>query len=209
MKKIISVFLSVLIVASLASCAGEGSDVPVFSRGRVVNNVYESKFAKLRFSPGPSWQFESDDDILNRNGVDEDGLSEDEISKKLNDLDTVYDMIAEHETSGIKVIILFENFLNSVERQGITIDDYILKLKTDLETKYSGSAAEVVQKSDETVAGADYKCVEVLLKKDTGDVKQVYLVRYIDGFIMSLCITAPANIDPEKDILDLFDPIDE
>lgn len=207
MKRIISVFLSVLLSVSFVSCARNESNAPAFSRGRVVNNVYESKFARLRFSPGPSWLFESDDDILNRNGVENDGLSEDEICKRLNELDTVYDMIAEHGTSGIKVIVLFENFVNSVERQGITIDDYILKLKTDLETKYSGSAAEVVQKDDETVAGTAYKCIEVLLKNDAGDVKQVYLVRDIDGFIMSLCITAPANIDPEKDILDLFDPI--
>ena len=209
MKRIISVFLSVLIVVSLASCAGEGSDAPVFSRGRVVNNVYESKFAGFRFSPGPSWLFESDDAILSRNGIDKDGVSEDEIGKRLNELDTVYDMIAEHGTSGIKVIILFENFINSVERQGITIDDYIPKLKIDLETNYSGSAAVVAQKDDKTVAGTEYKRIEVLLKKDTGDVKQVYLVRDIDGFIMSLCIIAPANIDLEKDILDLFDPIDE
>ena len=206
LKKAVSVFMCIIIVFFASACAKSRTDKALFTRGGVINNVYESDFAGLKFSPGPSWSFASDDEILSENGINKGNMAEEEINERLNELNTVYDMIAEYGASGIKVIILFENCKNSVVTGAISIEDYIIKLKDDLEANYAAYDSSVAIEHDETIGGADYKCVEAVISRESGKVEQIYYVREVEGFFMSLCITVPAETDVAADILSKFDP---
>ena len=208
MKKTISAIICIFALLFVSSCGNGGTDNRAFTRGKVENNVYQSVFAGLKFSPGPSWSFASADEMLSQNGINKQGLTEDDINDYLNDLDTIYDMVAENVSSGIKVTVIFENFKHNVGGEAITTEDYIFKLKSDLESAYAADGAAVSIGSDEQIGGSDYKSVYVILSRDSSEIEQVYYIREIEGYFMSLCITAPASTDIVSDLLIMFDLLD-
>ncbi len=205
LKKIISTVILLLLVFLTVSC-GKNDEIS-FVRGTVNNNVYTSSFSGLKFSPGPSWSFSSDKDILSQNGIYDDGMTEEEIADKLNELETVYDMIAENASPAIKVVILYEKTSSGVIDNDISIDEYVNKLKSDLIAKYADTSASVSTGNAEKIGGLDFACVEVLLTREGSDVKQVYYVRNISGYVMSVCVTSPADTDISNEVLSMFDPI--
>ncbi len=205
LKRLVSVLL-VFIIAVYASSCGKNDDSSEFVRGSVLNNVYISDFARIKFSPGPSWTFATDEEILLKNGLDDGSLSEEEVLERIRELATVYDMTASYRESGINVVILFDKYNNVFDEKGISGEEYAKKLKSELETKYSGSDTAVSFGTDETIAGEEYKCVEVLTKQENGEVKQLYYVRSIGTYFVSICVTVPEGVDAKAEILDKFDP---
>ena len=205
LKRIISFALIIMALVFSVSCGNSEADGPDFVRGTVINNVYESRFAGIKFSPGPSWTFASDEEILSKNGIETAGMTEEEILEKLSGSETVYDMIAGNGATGINVVILFDKYIARLG-DDITSDEYMEKLKTDLETKYSDSGAEVTTGSNAVIGGAEFYCVEVLQPRDSGDVKQIYYVRNTGEYFMTVCITAPADKNINSEVLEKFDP---
>ena len=208
MKRFICLALAVITaVICLASCEKILPDAAEFTRGTISNNVYESAFSGIRFAPGPAWTFSLDDVLLKLSGVDE-ALGDDEkaVNEALSKVQTVYDMTAEDEKSGYSVTVTFENMTLNVGTAKTTIDEYIEKLIGEIKTNYADYGADAEDAGVSTIAGKEFRAVTATLTVGDNEVEQYYYIRYIDGFFMSVAISAPAGSGAAETILPLFEP---
>lgn len=191
MKKASAFVLSlVMVVLTVFSSCGK-TDEDTNIRGYVSNNVYVNEFADLKFSPGPSWTFTSDGEILKSNGVvTGEKMSAEEkqslIDRMLLTNRTVYDMLASDSTVGDCVQVLFENMLvtGSVNAEDAYAKDLIKQLTSE-EQGYT--AGETVL---EEFAGETY--LKVPFTKETSALKLelTYLLKKKDTYLIVVSISS-------------------
>ena len=203
MKKILC-FAAAFILLVLSSC-GSLTEKVEFTRGKTENNVYECGMLNIKFTPGPAWVFGEDEYILLQSGVDPDTLKDaDSVAKQLNNVSTVYDMTAEDESSGISVAVSFYNLSLYVGGRDTTEEEYAEKLKLEIAETFSDYEAKISDGGVKTIAGYDFKSIVVNLKIGDSDVEQIYYVRKLDGFMMSVSFTAAASLEAEDTIIGMF-----
>lgn len=162
------------------------------SRGTVSGNTYRNSYSGIKFTKPSSWEFKSDDEILELLGA-----SIDDIDEMLESGLAIYDAIAT-SSSGTSVIIGFEN-LEATGSEDYTAEDYTDAVTSQLEAAgYDiGSSKEIDLCGDEylkTIATLEYSGVEVC---------QAYYVRKVDNYI-AFVIVSTVDSSELSDIEDMF-----
>lgn len=158
MKKVLCLFLAVIMIVSLCGCfAGSGPDdvrgdivsgnnsqntsqdtnqdasqneeESEFSLGKATNNTYNNDFLGLSCVLPAEWVFYTDEQILELNNIVGDAFDE-EVAEQLKDANIIYDMYAVYETEGSSININLEK-LNSVQMIGLDIKQ---NLEAQIET---------------------------------------------------------------------------
>jgi|GEM_PF-3333372 len=206
MKKLLCVLLSAFVLFA-SSCGTVIPERAAFTKGTIDNNVYENKLAGIRFSPGPAWTFSSEESLLKMNGIDESLAGDDDaVTEKLNELTTIYDMTAEDERQGISVAVTFENMSLYVGGSDATVDEYVLKLKGELEKTFENYDVKVTLGDSVKIVDDEYSQVDVLMTVADSAVEQFYYVRKVGDFIISISITAAEGSGAENTVLSMFEP---
>lgn len=176
-----------------------------FVRGKTENNVYECGMLDLKFSPGPAWKFGEEEYLLAQSGVDPSSMKDpDAVAEQLNSSQTVYDMTAEDEASGISVAITFDNISLYVGGRDTTEEEYVEKLKLEIGEAFKNYDVKVSDGGSKKISVHDFARLTVNMKIGEAFVDQFYYIKKLDGFIMSVSITAPAGIEIEDTVLDFF-----
>ena len=203
-KKLTVLLVSLLLLVSCSSLDNRAK----FIRGTVDNNVYESRLASLRFSPGPSWEFASDDNVYAMNGIDRASASnEEEAAELLNERTTVYDMTAEDPATGTSVAVVFENMSLYVGGDETTVEEYLDKLKAGIEEMYSSYGVTVERGAAASLGDETFECLTARLTVDSKEVVQRYYIRKTGSFFMSVSITAGDAVNVEEEILPMFESV--
>ncbi len=207
MKRILSAVLCLLCALLILSSCGSNETKTKFIRGTVSNNVYISGVAKIRFAPGPAWEFGDETSIVKMNGIEPDSVKdENELAEKLNLCASIYDMTAEDTRSVTSVAVIYENLGVTRGAEKLTLDEYVEKLKSEVEEKYINFEASVQDAEDRKIGDLDFRSVRVSLVMDGTDLVQYYYVSRLEGFIMSISVMTTPDRDVDGEILTLFEP---
>ena len=139
MKKVLCLFLAVIMLVGLCGCLG-GNDTddvrgdivngdnsestnqsekePEFSLGKATDNTYNSDFLGLSCTLPAEWVFYTDEQILELNNIVGDVIDE-EVAERLKNANIIYDMCAAYQTEGSSINVNLEK-LNAA--QLITLD---------------------------------------------------------------------------------------
>ncbi len=143
MKKVLCLFLAVIMLVSLCGCFGDNKtdDVrgditsgnhsqntsqinsqnesePEFSLGKTTNNRYNNDFLGISCTLPSEWVFYTDEQILELNNIVGDVVDK-EVADRLKNANIIYDMFAAYQTEGSNININLEK-VNAV--QMITLD---------------------------------------------------------------------------------------
>lgn len=184
--KIISVIaILALALVILAGCANNDTKVEL-SRGKIENNVYRSDFADITFNLPEGWSFSSDEEIAQLMDVGVEMLNEDQQKfAELAEENGVYDMVANDESTGASLMVMFEKTLLNVNEEY-----YINNLKEGLE-EVDSIDYEIGETTKQNIAGKefyvlnttvpDYNMVQNYYIQKKGDYFVDILVTYIEG----------------------------
>ena len=201
-SKILLIVVSlVLVLITLAGCGNNTTNntenntenqtaKEAIARGVIdENNVYTSEFAGIKFTLPEGWVYSTDEQIANMMNVGVELLNEnkDNLSKILEQT-ALYDMVANDQTNGTSVMVMFEkSLLNVNEEFYLNNVKKGLESVTELDYQISGEI------TTETVGGKEYKVLTAtvpaynmvqkyyVVKK--GDYFVDILVTYIDGVV--------------------------
>lgn len=161
-KRFFAFFLALTFVIALAGCGKKSpaAEEQKFERGVVENNVYTSNILGMKFELPSEWAFFTDEEILNLNNITEDIVDE-EIAKKLESANIIYDMyaISEEEAS---VNINFESL--SVTNQLLLDEgDYVEIGQKDLKPALESMGYSGIETTTGTgeIAGETHPAIEV------------------------------------------------
>ena len=208
MKKVICILICIAAaLCLLASCGADGKSG--FVRGTVSNNVYCSEFLGLKFSPGPAWNFDDEGSLMEKSGIDPGTLEDgEELSKALSECASIYDMMAEDPYSGTSVTVVYENMGLKLGASGTTVEEYVEKLKSEIETRYSSYNAKVTGLDDCSLGSTTFKSVKVEFEVKGNGLTQYYYVAKTGGYIATVCVSAKPDLDVQTEIIPLFEPLD-
>lgn len=133
MKKVLCLFLAVIILVSLCGCFGNKTDdvrgeivsgngsesieqnekEPKFSLGKATNNTYKNEFLGISCTLPAEWVFYTDKQILELNNMVGDVVDE-KVVESLKNANVIYDMYAVYQTEGSNININLEK-LNAAQ----------------------------------------------------------------------------------------------
>ena len=199
-SKILLIVISlVLVLITLAGCGNNTTNntenntenqtaKEAIARGTIdANNVYTSEFAGIKFTLPEGWAYSTDEQIASMMNVGVEVLKDqkDNLSEILEQT-ALYDMVANDQTNGTSVMVMFEkSLLNVNEEFYLNNVKKGLESVTELDYQISGEI------TTETVGGKEYKVLTAtvpaynmvqkyyVVKK--GDYFVDILVTYIDG----------------------------
>lgn len=176
--------------------------------GNSSGGVYTNTFAGIKFTAPESWSFYTDEEIMELMEIGSDMLNDDDaLAYELSMQATIYSMMAENAETGASVQIMFEN-LALVGALGYSADDYADSIASQLED-LTEIEYEVGEKSNKTIAGEDYVVIPTTANSMGVDMEQYYLMRKIDGYMMSMIITTVPDLGTTlDDVTSLFSAID-
>lgn len=201
-SKILLIVVSlVLVLITLAGCGNNTTNntenntenqtaKEAIARGVIdENNVYTSEFAGIKFTLPEGWVYSTDEQIANMMNVGVELLNEnkDNLSKILEQT-ALYDMVANDQTNGTSVMVMFEKSLLNVNEEF-----YLNNVKKGLESVTELDYQITDEITTETVGGKEYKVLTAtvpaynmvqkyyVVKK--GDYFVDILVTYIDGVV--------------------------
>ena len=201
-SKILLIVVSlVLVLITLAGCGNNTTNntenntenqtaKEAIARGVIdENNVYTSEFAGIKFTLPEGWVYSTDEQIANMMNVGVELLNEnkDNLSKILEQT-ALYDMVANDQTNGTSVMVMFEKSLLNVNEEF-----YLNNVKKELESVTELDYQITDEITTETVGGKEYKVLTAtvpaynmvqkyyVVKK--GDYFVDILVTYIDGVV--------------------------
>lgn len=201
-SKILLIVVSlVLVLITLAGCGNNTTNntenntenqtaKEAIARGVIdENNVYTSEFAGIKFTLPEGWVYSTDEQIANMMNVGVELLNEnkDNLSKILEQT-AIYDMVANDQTNGTSVMVMFEKSLLNVNEEF-----YLNNVKKGLESVTELDYQITDEITTETVGGKEYKVLTAtvpaynmvqkyyVVKK--GDYFVDILVTYIDGVV--------------------------
>ncbi|MBR6917907.1 MAG: hypothetical protein IKN38_06950 [Clostridia bacterium] len=210
MIKKTAALILILMTLFVLSCKGAKNEGSEFHRGKVENNIYESSMAGFVFSPGPSWEFASNADIMQLNEIELTPDSDDaELDRELGRHSTVIDMTAQDTNTPSSIAVMYQNLNTFVGGKDTTVEEYLEKLKSEIDEKFSGYGAHAELGGCYEIAGENYSSVEVSMTISEQNVKQFYFIRRIGDYFLSVDITCSADADVERDILPLFESISQ
>lgn len=199
-SKILLIVMSlVLVLITLAGCGNNTTNETenksentttkeAIARGVIdKNNVYTSEFAGIKFTLPEGWAYSTDEQIASMMNVGVEVLKDqkDNLSEILEQT-ALYDMVANDQTNGTSVMVMFEKSLLNVNEEF-----YLNNVKKGLESVTELDYQISDEITTETVGGKEYKVLTAtvpaynmvqkyyVVKK--GDYFVDILVTYIDG----------------------------
>ncbi len=185
MKRVFVLFLLIILLVPLCSCAKERAP---FERGSVLYNVYTSKTGDVKFSPGPDWTFSTQDEIDDAN--------------KNNGSDSILDMSAHDKNANVYVDVIFTPTDTYVGSEDMTVDEYVEKL---IEANKADGKAHLSRKGNAVIGGEEYASVGGAVNLENEEAYQYYYIRKTDGYFASVGALVRKNAVSEADLLGLFE----
>lgn len=174
MKKILALFLAMLVVVTMAACGG-----PAYTRGTVADGRYENTWAGIAYTFGGSWTDTTEEQNATMAGTGtETGLC------VQNDLD------------GRVLQMMFEKL--PILQRGMTEQDYANTLKEEFETSYAelGYTIGGFSTSSATVAGESYLVLKTEITSP--ELVQLMYLRKIDAYMVAICVSAQSEADAQE-----------
>ena len=153
-----------------------------FTRGKWIDNKYINDFADIKFNLPTGWEKYTDEEIAKLMNVGIEQLNGDQKELLENSgSNSVYGMVVNDPSSGASAMILFENTIFKV-----TPEYYLSSVKTQLEEveSFYYTIGDIYEKK---LAGNTYSAMDAEVSGTV--VKQYYLVRTIDNYVVAMIIT--------------------
>lgn len=202
MKKIISAclafFMGVLcFTACSVSVPSKSSSLTPIARGTVNGNVYQSSFTGLTVTLPDGW-FVSDDAAIEQimgleAGTLTDSKDASQYSKAALTAQGIYDLLATNKSTGTTLAVCIEDLEIISDSADTTVEGYldILRSKLDHEeiTCYYGDQTVT------TLCGNEYMVLPFSYESPSGTSKQIYCVRKVDNFIITVRMISLYNME--------------
>lgn len=192
MKRTISLILAAFMLATvlaLASC-GTTDSAKKYERGTVDGNVYRSDYLDITFTKPDAWRYSTDEEIAAAMGMAVDVLKDGE--KFINsDTASSIEFQAVDISTGCNVVLTVEK-QSALGAAVNSIDDMVAAFKKMLVEQVEGSSMSVNLSdtvSEEKIGENTYQCLEATVSLNGVSMRQVYLMRKVDRYLVSICIT--------------------
>lgn len=144
MKKFLCLFLTIILVAGLCACGGNGDvrgetpaeSTPEFSLGGTNNNTYKNDFLGISCTLPSEWVFYTDEQILELNNIVGDVIDED-IAEQLKNAKIIYDMYVTEPGVGNSINVNMEK-LNALQIVGLNIKNTLEAQMDTIRDAYTG-----------------------------------------------------------------------
>lgn len=206
-SKILAIVLSlILVLITLTACGDETVNeaenktvAEEIARGVIdENNVYTSEFADITFKLPDGWVFSTDEQIASMMNVGVDILEDqkDNVAEIIEQT-ALYDMVANDQTNGTSVMVMFEKPLLNVNEEY-----YLNNVKEGLEavTEFNYEVSDEI--TTETVGGQEYKTLSAKVP-EYNMVQKYYAVKKGDYFV-DIIITYMEGVTDLETILSNF-----
>ena len=195
MKKLFAVLISLIIVLGLCACGDkqeEEKEEVEFSRGTVVDNVYTSEYANLKFAPSEDWVFASDEEIAEIMGYTSDEFILEDFQESIanNEYKSIYDFMAQDNVTGANVIVSYENLALTVGGTSYDEEAYADATRELLSDMTTSNIAYTFT-DNETVEFAGEEYLTFSAEADYGGVliDQIYYLRKIDKYMLAIIVS--------------------
>lgn len=213
MKKSISIFLALMLFASLFSgCGADGNDATSTDGaddngsqaadsenadnaednelvlGEINGDTYTNSFAELSFTLPDGWAFATETELEEMMGSGSEVIYGDDQQAAMEYAmgATVYDMMAQKTEDGANIIVMLENTAMYEGGVDITEDEYLAALKQSIASAQTAySFADTTTKV--TMNGFEYTCLESEIVGYSA--YQSYYVRRIGKYMLCICFT--------------------
>ncbi len=196
MKKLISLFLAVVMLVLLVSCGptgvpGESEDEKKpsveLSRGKIEGDVYESEYMNLKFTKPASWVYSTDDEIAAALNLGVEFMG-DKFKEAVETNPTVYDMMVIDSLTRSNINVGYEN-LSKTFSSNITIEQYIEAFKQQL-SSVSGMTVTFPDSVDSVKLGdCEYSRLVCDVSVAGVSMTQVYYLRKVEGYMCFVIVT--------------------
>lgn len=215
MKKIALLSAIVLAAASLFSCSEEIQEAKKdytenkiekmedaskdFARGKVSGSTYTTDFGGISFTAPAGWVYSTDEELMTLMGeaIDSSGnnvLNDAELTKKLLEKTTIYDMMVADPNAGTNVSVMFENIpLYGLDPDEMTVSKYIDLADAQFDASAAGMTFSAF--SDEKTVSLGGESFTLVSKTGTYTAYDItftqnYYIRKVDDFMMAIIVTA-------------------
>lgn len=207
MKKILAIFMALVVFSSFAFFAIGSSDdsspstpndsvttddtttaapVKKISRGTLSGNVYTNEFVGFSFTKPADWTFATDEELKATMDAGAEYTNYSDLELTLSESATVYDMQAS-DSMGNSVMVLYENTMLSAFKK-MTEDEYFESLKSALQNvngiTYTLKGTNNVTLGDETFKKATFSA-----SANGATIDQYYYVKAFDKYVVSVIVT--------------------
>ncbi len=208
MKKILAIFMALVVFSSFAFFAIGSSDdsspstqndsvtpdnddttaapVKKVSRGTISGNVYTNDFIGFSFTKPSNWTFATDEEMKETLNAGAEYTDYSDFEMALSKQATIYDMQSQ-DTLGNSVMILYENTMLSGGVK-MTEDEYLDVVKTSLQS-VDGITYEYIGSNNVTLGDATFKRASFKASAYGATISQYYYVKSIDKYVVSVIVT--------------------
>lgn len=203
MKKLLTLFIALIMILSLAACGKEtppdAPDLPEFSRGVWEDNVYRSDYLALSYTLPEGWVAASDDEIAEMMGLSLELLDSD---MEFSDINSIYDFSVQDPTTGTNALLMMENLTLYPGGTAIKEKDYLKALHAQLMEQPFYDHESKLSIHEVSVAGYSYQAIDVALAELP--ICQTYLARRVGDYMNVIILTyAPETVSLES-LVDSF-----
>ena len=162
------------------------------------NNVYTSEYADITFKLPEGWAFSTDEQIANMMSVGVEALNDEKDNlEKILEQTALYDMVANDQTTGASVMVMFEKSLMNVNEEY-----YLNNVKKGLETVTNMGYEVSDEITKEKVGGKEYSSITA--KVPAYNMVQKYYVEKKGDYFIGMIITYVEGVNDLNSILANF-----
>ena len=181
----------------------DGSETGDFTRGTVADGVYINEFLGLNITLPDGWTAADDETIASVVSVGMDHLQNiTEEQKAVAVSGTIYDAVLFSDT-GFSIMVMAEDLATTAGTTLLTAEAYAELLHSNLQAM-TDLGYELQEPTDFNLAGTDYVRMDASVPS-TG-VSQLYLIRWVSGYMLSVSVTAD-SIENCEALLANFQPL--
>ena len=210
MKKIVSVFLSLLLIVSLAACGGKSAaEEAELHRGTVEDNVYTSQFLGIRLTVDEDWIIADDEQLAELSGMVLDSFTDEDVKAQIEKGGSVMDLYALNQADGSSVNINFQK-LSFISGVLVSEDAYAEETMKQLPDTLASSGITVskLEKANVTFAGKEH--VALTMEGTVQDLPLYETIVLVKTGSYMACVTAATFFeDTTADLLAMFQPLQE
>ena len=186
MKKLLSILLTITILATLVGC---GSKTEI-SRGKIEGDVYTNELLGFEFTKPESWDYSNDKEIADMLNIAADSLLNDNLKDTLEKNPGIYDMMVVDSVTNTNINVMYENLRKTLSKN-IGEEKYFELVKKQLAevTLMTYTFPEEL----ETVNLGDTEFTKCICKATVNGVTmtQIYYLHNLDGYMTSIIVTIP------------------
>ena len=191
MKRISALLLAIVMMLTMSACdfGDFGNQGAKPSRGTITDNVYTNEFLGFQFTKPASWVYSTDEEIAEVMNLAVDSLMGDKFKEALEKNPAIYDMMVVDSKTRTNINVVYENLKKSLSTN-ITMEQYVEALKEQT-SKIEGMTVTFSDKVEKAMLGESEftKCVSSVTTEYGGKMTQIYYLRKIDGYMVSVVVT--------------------